>query len=423
MGKAVVVAELDPLRVHEDEAGLVRRGPHEDGGDHRVDAGRLARAGRPGDQEVRHLGEVHHHRAAGDVTSEGDLQGMRGTLRLERLQHAAERDELPVPVRHLDADRRAARDRGEDAHVGRRHGIGDVLRERGHAGHLHAGAELQLETGDRRPDREADEVGLDAVGAEGALEDAAPLLDRLAVQVLFLALLQELEGRQLPGTGRRPDRQAELFRLAGAGRGAEHVLAGMLPTGGCRICRSHASLVCSGLRALGAIDPGRAARPAAPIRDRCRAPPLRCCRARRRSRPHRSRHDRSPSPASASGRLHAHRRRPRRSAGSRSSGRRPKGAACGPDHGEQRHAEQPADRRQPDGAEHDGGPRDAHDLGEAPADRGSDDATGTAEDGARPPRWRASRRPDLPARRRPRAGAPERRGCRRGRDAPSRREG
>ena len=53
-------------------------------------------------------------------------------------------------VGHLDADRLAARDRRQDAHVGRRHRVGDVLVEARDPGHLHAGAELELVAGDRR---------------------------------------------------------------------------------------------------------------------------------------------------------------------------------------------------------------------------------------------------------------------------------
>ena len=66
-------------------------------------------------------------------------------------------------VRHLDADRLTAGDRGEDAHVGRRHRVGDVLVEARDPGDLHAGAELELVAGDGRADGHADEAGLDAV--------------------------------------------------------------------------------------------------------------------------------------------------------------------------------------------------------------------------------------------------------------------
>src|ERR1039458_7049997 len=117
VGKAVVMAELYSFRVDEDEADLVGGGSHQDRGDHRVDARRLAGSGGPCDQQVWHLGEVHHHGAAGDVPAERDLERMCRSLGLDRLQHAAESDELPVTVGHLDTHRRPAWDRGEDPHI------------------------------------------------------------------------------------------------------------------------------------------------------------------------------------------------------------------------------------------------------------------------------------------------------------------
>ena len=73
------------------------------------------------------VARFEEHRPAGDVLADGDLERVGGRLRLRRRQDVAERDELAGVVGHLDADRRAARDRGEDAHVGGGHGVGDVL--------------------------------------------------------------------------------------------------------------------------------------------------------------------------------------------------------------------------------------------------------------------------------------------------------
>ena len=42
-------------------------------------------------------------------------------------QDVTDGDQLALLVGHLDADGRAARDRGQDAHVGGGHGVGDVL--------------------------------------------------------------------------------------------------------------------------------------------------------------------------------------------------------------------------------------------------------------------------------------------------------
>ena len=118
--KAVVLAELDSFRVDEDEADLVGRRPHEDRGDDRVDAGRLAGPGGAGDEQVRHLGEVHHHRAAGDVPAEGDLERVGRAPGLERLEHAAEGDELPVRF-------------GTSTPIAERPGIGARMRTSGEA--------------------------------------------------------------------------------------------------------------------------------------------------------------------------------------------------------------------------------------------------------------------------------------------------
>ena len=75
------------------------------------------------------------------------------------------------------------------------------------------GAELELEAGHRRADGEADEVGLDAVGGERALEHLAPLLDRLAVEALLLERLRSLSGGSCHGPGGVDDGEAELLRL------------------------------------------------------------------------------------------------------------------------------------------------------------------------------------------------------------------
>ena len=84
-----------------------------------------------------------------------------------------ERHQLAAAVRDLDADGRLARDGGQDPHVGRGHGVGDVLRQRRHPGHLHPGPELQLVAGDRRADRAAHQPGVDPVGRQGADQGGA----------------------------------------------------------------------------------------------------------------------------------------------------------------------------------------------------------------------------------------------------------
>ena len=114
----------------------------------------LPEPGGAGDEDVGHLGQVGHDGAPGDVASHGHLERVAGRREagLLGVEDVAQRDQLAGAVGHLDADGRLARDGGEDAHVGRRHGVGDVLGQAGHPGHLDPGAELELEAGDRRPD-------------------------------------------------------------------------------------------------------------------------------------------------------------------------------------------------------------------------------------------------------------------------------
>ena len=118
MREPVVLAELDPLGVDQDEPHVLGRRAHQNRRDDRVDARRLARAGGARDEEVRHLGDVHDDRPPGDVTTEADLERMAGPVRLVGGEDVAQRDELARRVRYLDADRRAPRYGRQDADVG-----------------------------------------------------------------------------------------------------------------------------------------------------------------------------------------------------------------------------------------------------------------------------------------------------------------
>ncbi len=74
----------------------------------------------------------------------------------------AERDEVRREVRQLDADRLLARDRREDADLGRRERVREVVLECGDLRHLRAGRELELVARDARAGDLADHVRLDA---------------------------------------------------------------------------------------------------------------------------------------------------------------------------------------------------------------------------------------------------------------------
>ena len=121
----LVVVELDPLRVDQDQPRLVGARAQEDRREDRVDAARLARAGRARDQEVRHAREIGPDGRARDVLAEPDRERARrrGKVGVD----VAERDEVRAEVRHLDADRLLAGDRREDPDLRRGERVAEVV--------------------------------------------------------------------------------------------------------------------------------------------------------------------------------------------------------------------------------------------------------------------------------------------------------
>ena len=75
----LVHPELEPLRVDHDQPHIVGRRAVEDAREHRVDADRLAGAGRAGDQQVRHRREVGDVRLAVDRLAERQRQLRRSS--------------------------------------------------------------------------------------------------------------------------------------------------------------------------------------------------------------------------------------------------------------------------------------------------------------------------------------------------------
>ena len=135
-------------------------------------------------------------------------------LRLGRREDVAERHELALPC---SGPRRrsptAPGDRREDAHVGRRHRVGDVVAQARDPVDLHARRELELVAGDRRADGRADEAGVDAELVQRRLEDRAalldePLVDRLARRRASAALAGG--SFHAPGAARRAEVDGDL---------------------------------------------------------------------------------------------------------------------------------------------------------------------------------------------------------------------
>ena len=226
------------------------------------------------------------------------------------------------------------------------------------------------------------------MAGEGTLEHATALFDPLPVEILFLAPLEKLQRRELPRAGCGSNRQTELLSLSCDGRGAEHVSTGRLGADDHRICQSHASLHSGNLGSLhctAGLIPVRHSGQNRHVTGPGRGPPG-------IGRP-----DAETVGVAISGphscwplleRLNAHRGHPVAQKPARPAPGSAKTSADHPYDGEQGHAEQPADRRDGNGAEHNGGSGDADDPREPAAGAGTDDATCAPElaPGCRGPR-------------------------------------
>ena len=94
---AFVDAHFEHLRIDQDQTGVRGVGLVQERQDHGVDPDRLAGAGGAGHQQVRHLGQVGHHRIAGDVLAQrhrhhrvAGVVGLR-TQDFRQLDHLAAR--------------------------------------------------------------------------------------------------------------------------------------------------------------------------------------------------------------------------------------------------------------------------------------------------------------------------------------------
>ncbi len=126
VGDVLEERELEPLGVDEDDLDLLRRGLVEEAGDQGVEGDALARAGRAGDEQVGHDGQVGHDDAAVDVLAQGEGQLGGRVLEIRRLDDVAELDDLALVVGDLDAQGGLAGD-ALDADRLRLQGQGQVL--------------------------------------------------------------------------------------------------------------------------------------------------------------------------------------------------------------------------------------------------------------------------------------------------------
>ena len=144
-------------------------------------------------------------------------QAIKGELALGGSRvDVAEADDLAAGVGHLDPHRLLAGDRGQDADVGRRQRVGEVVGQLGDLLDLGAGRQAQLEAGDVRPADDADDPRLDAEvperlhqlaadaswsrvsGPESACPSAAPWVRACVIELLRGGDAALLAHRRLP---------------------------------------------------------------------------------------------------------------------------------------------------------------------------------------------------------------------------------
>ena len=196
MRNAVVVAQLDHLRVYHDEADLLRGRFIEQRDQHGVDADRFTGTGRTGDQHMRHLGDVPDDRPARDVLAYGEGQAALCVREGVRADAFADKDRVDRLVRHLDADGGFIRDR-RDAHVRRAERERNIIGKRRNARDLDAARNSQLKTGDGRAAHDADDLRVDIEGLE-RIEQTGRALAQLALRTGHrgvLSLRQQVDRR------------------------------------------------------------------------------------------------------------------------------------------------------------------------------------------------------------------------------------
>ena len=104
MRDAIVGGQFNHLGIDHDELYLGRRPCTQQSGDNRIDTNTLARTGCPGDEQMRHGGQIDGHRATGHVLSQRDGQRPFDALEHLGFQHRAERHQRNIGIWHLDAD-------------------------------------------------------------------------------------------------------------------------------------------------------------------------------------------------------------------------------------------------------------------------------------------------------------------------------
>ncbi|MNF85650.1 hypothetical protein D3C84_680560 [compost metagenome] len=198
MRDPLVDRELQHLGIDHDEAQILRRRLVEHGDDHGVDPHRFTGAGGTGHQQVRHLGEVHHHGLPCDVLAQAHGQGVAAVAEVVAVESLAQVDGLAYPVGQFDADEGLARNHLHHPHAAGGEGAREIAGQVGDLARLHARRQIQLETGDDGARIDADHLGLHVVIGQLGLHQTAHAVQFVLAHHLSLGgrSVQQIQPRQ-----------------------------------------------------------------------------------------------------------------------------------------------------------------------------------------------------------------------------------
>ena len=197
------------LRVDHDQAHFFRCGAVEQRQDHGVDRHRLARTGGTGHQYVRHLGQVRHHRLAGNVLAQHHGQLAGRILVGVGTDDFRQAHDLAFGIGQLQSHVGLAGDGFHHPDADQAQRAGQVLHQVDDLRTFHAHGRLDFIAGDHRPRISGNHLHFHAKIGQLALDQARGVFDGVGTDALLRSRRsgQQRQGRQLGFGG----------RIAGAG--------------------------------------------------------------------------------------------------------------------------------------------------------------------------------------------------------------
>ena len=215
MRNAFVNRQFEHLRIDHDQPYMLRLRLVEHRQDHCIDADRLARTGRAGDQQVRRLGQVGDHRQAADILAEADSERTGHVVVGLAGDDFGQLDRLPLGIGQLQRHARFSRDGLDDADGNHGQRPRQVARQIDDLRALDANRRLDLVAGNDRPRHGGQDLDLHAEIGELALDQARGVFQRFGTDRLGRRRrrIEQMQGRQLPADDRLGEERRLLLAL------------------------------------------------------------------------------------------------------------------------------------------------------------------------------------------------------------------